>query len=826
MIRFVSAWFAMLGICLGMTSLSVSLVMAGENAPLSIETHLLAKRDLMPSLLLQGSDARWQLQISQQGSMGPEDVTRDVSYQIEPADVAQVDRDGLLRPLKNGKATLRALHEGRMTDPVEIEVTAFDDQRPVNFPNQVVPIFTKYSCNSGGCHGKLAGQNGFRLSLLGFEPTEDYEHLVKESRGRRLFPGAPDQSLLLLKAVNASPHGGGQKIEVDSHEYRLLRRWIQQAMPYGEATDPTLVGIELHPQERIMHRNSQQQLSVVARYSDGSVENITRTVQFESNNMEMADVTSTGLVKTRDMAGVVSIMARYQGKVAVFRASIPLGASIDTWPEPKNGIDNAVLAKLKGLGIPVSPLSDDATFLRRVTLDLAGRLPTVEEARSFIADKSADKRAQWIDRLLQSESYADYFASKWNAILRNRKSSPESQYGSMAFHEWIRQSLYDNKPYDRFVKEIVTASGSIESHPPVVWYREVNNLESRVEDAAQLFLGQRVQCARCHHHPFEKWSQADYYQLAAFFTTMEKKEGRSNQDPVFVAKVADPSAPHPKSGQSLKPAGLDGPTLSIPSSDDPRRAFADWMVQPNNPFFAKSLVNRYWKHFFGIGLIEPEDDLRITNPASNPELLEFLEKSFVESGYDLKALIRLICNSYTYQVASDADEWNRSDSNGYSRFYPKRLQAEVLLDAIDTVCGSQTAFDGMPQGTRAISLPNTAFNSYFLTVFGRPESATACECERTQSANLAQSLHLLNSKEIQTKLSAERGRAARWMSETPSNDADRIRELYMVAFSREPEPKEMESAMGYLDRKRSQIKEAYEDLVWAIINSKEFLFNH
>jgi hypothetical protein len=801
-------------------------------------------------ITLNGQDARHQLLLSSGGATGPViDRTREARFECIPAGVVAIDAQGLIAPIQHGQAVIHASLPDGGTASVDVDVRIDTNHAMVNFPNQIVPIFTKFGCNGGGCHGKLAGQNGFRLSLLGFEPREDYEHLVRESRGRRLFPAAPDSSLLLQKSIGSVPHGGGQRLELDSHEYRVLRRWIAQAMPYGNDNDQKVTSILVTPNVRQMVRNSEQQLSVTATYSDGTTEDITRTVQYESNNLDMAEVTPSGLVKVRDLAGEVSIMARYQGQVTVFRASIPLGNSVTDFPIARGPIDQAVFAKLQSLGIPPSHLCDDATFLRRVTLDLVGRLPTLAEYETFQREAAASedpdpatatqhRRETLVDRLLQSADHADYFANKWSAILRNQHGNEETRYGAYAFHDWIRQSMFDNKPIDTFVRELLTASGDVETNPAVVWLRQVNNTESRIEDAAQLFLGQRLQCARCHHHPYEKWGQSDYYQMAAFFSTVERKDGTAASEPRFVPRVAKASSQNPKSGQSMSPAGLDNPTSELNHFDDPRAALADWMTDPNNPFFARSIANRYWKHFLGRGLVEPEDDMRVTNPPSNPELLDALAQHLVKSGFDARSLIRAICISSTYQLSSSANELNLRDTNCYSRFYPKRLSAEVLLDAVDDITGSRTQFDRMPPGTRAVQLPDTSFASYFLTVFGRPNSSTACECERMTSATLAQSLHLLNSKEMQSKLGADGSFAARWSSVGSSDETlspaervraaapQRIRELYLRALCREPTPSETTVALEYLTQKSNHVREAYEDLIWGVVNSKEFLFNH
>lgn len=775
---------------------------------------------------LNGPDARRQLIVTGKRANGDlVDVTGDVKFEATPAGVVTIDETGLVKPLADGKTTVKVTSADGKSTTAEVVVENYAHSQAINFPNQIVPIFTKFGCNSGGCHGKASGQNGFKLSLLGFEPGEDFEHLVKEGRGRRLFPASPDRSLLLQKAVNSVPHGGGQRMDPDSHEYRLSRRWIAQGMPYGNETDPKVERISVYPETRILGRRAKQQLIALAHYTDGSIEDVTRMVQFEPNNTEMAEVSATGMVQTLDLAGEVAIMARYQGSVAVFRASMPLGAVVKDLPKPKNVVDEAVFAKLTNLGIPPSPVCDDSTFIRRVSVDIAGRLPTVEETREFLADKSPAKRDQLIDRLLASGDYADYFANKWSAVLRNRRRMPTFQRGTYAFHSWIRESLFNNKPYNEFAGEILAASGDIIDNPPVAWYREVNTVEQQVEDAAQLFLGLRIQCARCHHHPFEKWSQRDYYGFSAFFSTVAKKPGQDPAEQRIYHKRGLASATNPKTGEKLKPTGLGTASLDLSSDRDPRLALADWMSDASNPYFAPSLANRYWKHFFGRGIVDPEDDMRVTNPASNPELLNGLSQHFIKSGFDLKELIRTICRSNTYQFSSEPNEYNLNDKQNFSRYYPKRLAAEVLLDSLDSATNSATAFAGMPAGTKAVQLPDTSFGSYFLTVFGRPESASACECERSAEANLAQSLHLLNSTEVQSKLSAGNGRAATFAKDKDKSPEENVRTVYLQVFSRQPTADELKVALGHVTKLENK-QQAYEDILWALVNTKEFLFNH
>jgi hypothetical protein len=791
-----------------------------------VEVQIDTGRTQDGTVTLDGQDARQQLVVSGKYSTGQlRDLTSSVEYAVEPAGIVTVEKFGLIVPQSDGTATITARSAQGVAGTLRAAVVHFGNDPQVNFPNQIVPIFTKLGCNSGGCHGKASGQNGFRLSLLGFEPTEDFEHLVKEGRGRRLFPAAPDRSLLLTKPTGQAPHGGGTRLDVDSHSYRLMRRWILQGMPYGNDTDPTVARIEVFPAERTMPANGEQQLLVIAHYTNGVTEDVTSTVKFEANNPEMAEVGVTGLVKTLDLTGDVAVMARYQGQVGVFRASVPLGVPVESTPPTKNFIDELVFKKLKTLGVPPSAACDDATFARRAALDIAGRLPTPAETQKFLTDNSANKRDQWIDALLASTDYADYFANKWNTILRNKRRNETYARGTRIFHDWIRDSLHTNVPFDQMARQLLTATGEIGQNPPVAWYREVKESNEQVEDTAQLFLGLRIQCARCHHHPFEKWSQQDYYGFSAFFSRMQRKPGAQFGEERIVYSRGTPSATNPKTQKAVAPTGLGASPASISTEDDPRHALVDWMVSKDNPFFARALVNRYWKHFFSRGLVDPEDDMRVTNPATNQELLDALAKHFIDSGFDLKNLVRTVCTSQTYALASTPNEYNANDKQNYSRYYPKRLPAEVLLDAIDAVTESKTSFGGVPQNVRAVQLPDSSFGSYFLTVFGRPESTSACECERSSEANLAQSLHLLNSSEVQGKLSAASGLAAALAADKDRPREEKVRQIYLRVYSREPQSDEAAVALGHLSKAKEE-KLAYEDILWALINTKEFLFNH
>jgi Protein of unknown function (DUF1549)/Protein of unknown function (DUF1553) len=755
------------------------------------------------------------------------DYSRAASFASSDPRVAVVSADGVVSPRGDGEAEIR-VGLGGVAATARVSVSDFGVESRVSFGNQILPILTKAGCNAGGCHGKASGQNGFKLSLLGFDPRFDFDAIVKEGRGRRLFPAHPEQSLLLRKSTGEMPHGGGRRVERDSMEYALLLRWVLQGSPPGSKDDPSVVSIECTPRRSIVDRHAEQQVIVTATYSDGGRRDVTREVQFKSNEPEIAQVDARGLVRTDRSTGETAIMARYMGRVDVCRVTIPLPASPASIEGPdlprRNYVDDHVQARWKALNLTPSPLADDPTFLRRAYLDAIGTLPTVQEVRAFLDDPSPNKRAEWIDKLLSRGEYADFWAVKWGDLLRNqRKGQRDHQRGTYAFHAWIRNALATNMPYDRFVRSIVAAQGTVDQHPPVIWYRTVRNPTHQTNDTAQLFLGTRINCAQCHNHPYEKWSQEDYYRFQAFFARMGRKSGETAQEPAIFVKP-DGAVRHPITGQVMAARGLDGPELRIDEDEDPRQKLVDWMADPKNPFFARALVNRIWGHFLGRGLVEPIDDMRVTNPPSNPELLDALARDFIDHRFDVKHLIRAIMNSTAYQLSSEPTPGNIQDRQNYARAYPKRLLAEVMLDAIGQATGSAEAFAGMPRGTKTIQLPDESIPSYFLEIFGRPQRETACECERPREANLAQALQLLNSTDLQGKIAAPQGRLAALL-DAKADDGSVIEDLYLATLARRPRASESETIRKYLAA-RDDRKSAFEDLIWAMLNTKEFLFNH
>jgi hypothetical protein len=765
-----------------------------------------------------------------------QDLTEDVKYEIADAKVARVSTSGRVIPVANGATTITAKY-GDKAVSIVVRAEKCDVSLPINFANQIVPIFTKLGCNAGGCHGKASGQNGFKLSLLGFEPEVDYTALVKEARGRRVFPAAPDQSLLLLKASGRTAHGGGKRMEAGSDEYKLVRRWIAAGMPVGDAKDPTVTRIEVKPDHRILTRNNKQQFAVYAHYTDGSIEDITRRAQYESNDTEIAVVDASGMVRTLQMSGEAAIMARYQGHVATFRATVPLGVQIPDYKfEPRTVVDQFTLKKWKELGLVPSELCTDEQFIRRVSLDLTGTLPTPEQATNFVRDTDPAKRDKLVDRLLETPEYAYYFANKWADVLRvKRRGDNTRAAGTFAFHEWIREAVASDKPYDRFAREILTANGDETNNPPTVWYKELQDPNNFVDDLAQVFLGQRLACAQCHHHPYEKWSQDDYWGLAAFFGRVGRKNipvlgGSVNQQYQMQAVFnrTSGSVTNKRTGQAAVMRALDGDPMQAGPEEDPRAKLVAWMTEAKNPFFAKAVANRYWAHFFNRGIVDPLDDMRVTNPPSNPELLDALARDLTDNKYSLKHLIGTICKSRTYQLSSTPNEFNKHDKQNYARYYPRRMSAEVLFDAVCQVTNSPTPFGGLPQDKhapkRAIQLPDETFTTYFLDVFGRPQRISACECERVSEANLAQALHLLNSDEVQGKLAAANGRADLLIKDKRT-DAEKIEELFLWTFAHKPDAAQLQAAVDHVNKNAMNKKAAYENILWALINTKEFVFN-
>lgn len=699
---------------------------------------------------------------------------------------------------------------------------------PLDFTNDIVPLLSKQGCNSGACHGKAIGQNGFKLSLFGFDSAFDYAALVHEGRGRRVSAAAPDDSLMLLKAAGGMAHGGGVRFGTDSDPYKLLKQWIEQGAPWGEENAPRAVRLEVNPVEQGVTGNGEFPLKVVAHFSDGSTRDVTATARYDSQQPVMLEVSASGAVKTSGQVGEGCIMVRYGDLVATSRFTQPYGPELPNEAyarfQPKTFIDELVLAKWKKLHIAPSPACSDDEFLRRVCLDVMGTLPTPQEVRDFLADASPDKRNRLVERLLERPEYADYWAHRFAEILRVKVGDSSFKDHTVKFHGWIRQSLAENKPYDQFVREILTVSGKRAEHPQMDWYRQAISNQVRVEDTAQAFLGLRVSCANCHNHPFENISQTDYWRFAAFFARV----GSVTYGSVDEIKLDENGmVKHPRTEQPLKPRGLGAAfgaaEIEYVKGEDPRLKLADWMAASDNPYFARAICNRIVGQFLDVGLIDPVDDMRATNPASNPELLDRLAKDFIEHKFSLKHLMRLIMTSRVYGLSSNPAEANKLDTRNYARHYPRRLSPHVLMDAIDGATGVPTKFDDYPEIKKALLLPNEKGRSDFLDMFGRSSRDTPCECETSLSPNLSQVLYLLHAEEIQRKLADKDGICGQ-LAKSGKSSGEVTEELFLRTFSRLPRPEELAEAVSLLDTAKDK-QPVIEDLLWTLMNSKEFLFS-
>ncbi len=732
----------------------------------------------------------------------------------------------------NARGRIEAITDGTTRIIVQIDqqtrsvpVVVAGTTEPVawHFENHITPILSRYGCNSSGCHGKAEGQNGFKLSVFGFDPPSDHAALTREARGRRLFLPAPEHSLLLRKATGQVAHGGGSKLKPDSADYLTLRDWIAAGAPLGAKKGPVVTALQIEPGPRTMRPGSRQQLRVRATWDDGHEADVTHHARFQSNNDNLAVVDEFGLVQTLDLPGEATIMAAYQGQTAIFRAVLPRAKKIATYPDvaSNNALDRHVWARLRTLQVIPSDQCDDATFLRRVTLDILGVLPTPAEVRAFLADTRPDRRARLVDALLERPEYADYWALKWADLLRVDRQALGAK-SAQAFHRWIRARFMANRPLDAFARDVVTAEGPLDEVPAAAFYQAVKKPGEMASHLSQVFLGVRIACAECHHHPYDRWSQTDYFGMQAFFTGVRSEGTRA--DTAIVGGKAGPSR-HPRTGTAILAHALGEPEPTASESGDPRRRLAEWMTSKDNPYFARNLANRMWAHFLGRGVVEPVDDVRATNPPTNPELLDELARFLVEHRFDAKALIRFIVTSRVYQLSTKPNETNDRDEQNHSRALLRRVPAEVLLDMVSQATGVAERFDGLPPGTRAVQLWDSKVRHYFLKTFGRPARTTACECERSSEPGVSQVLHLLNAPELQTKLSHPRGTVVTLLRQ---HDADGpvVEGLYLAFLGRPPTEREREVATAHLERRKGQRREAAEDLAWALLNSLEFVFNH
>lgn len=765
-------------------------------------------------------EASQQLLITDSAAPPQRDFTRNVTYEVREPRIVRVEPDGLVYPLADGSTQIVVKSAGTEL-LVPVTVSGFAATPPVSFEHEVNPILTKARCNSGGCHGKAEGQNGFKLSLLGFDARSDFEALVQESRGRRVQLNDPGASLLLKKGAAEVPHGGGRKIEPGSPQYRRVLRWIAEGAAFSIPDERPVTAIQVEPAEFVMAPGTTQQLRVTALDAEGRRRCVTVEADFISNAGHIVEAGPRGLLTSSEIPGEAAILVRYQSFVSVCRVTLPRPGSNVTRPPEQNFVDTHVWNKLQQLGIQPSDISSDAQFLRRVFLDTIGTLPTAGEARAFLADAAPDKRGRLIDSLLERPEYADFHAMKWADILRADKIRVTPQ-GTVGMTRWLRQQFASNRPYDEMVREILTVQGPVQSESPAAFFKALDKPDVASRAVSQLFLGVRIECAQCHHHPSERWSQDDYAGMAGFFSGLSFKRLPNGTESVIARGGQDQK--HPRTGEVVPARALGAASADFTGISDRRQVLAQWMTAADNPFFARAIVNRVWAHYLGRGLVHPIDDMRVTNPATNEPLMVALERHLRASRFDLKALTRAILNSRTYQLSSTVNDSNRDDTQHFSHAVPKALPAEVLLDAISQTTGVPEKFNGWPLGVRSIQVWDNRMPSYFFRIFGRPVRATVCECERSNEPSISQALHLLNSPEVNEKISHRQGQARR-LAESALTPEQLIEEIYLVTLSRFPTETERE-LMQTAFAPETPRRQSVEDILWATLNTKEFLYSH
>ena len=771
------------------------------------------------------SDVRARQQLVVTGNYAADevrDLTAAAKYTSSNEQVVRIDGQIAL-PVADGSATITAT-VGSFKTTATVVVGGQGKPAPIHFQEEVLAALTKKGCNMGACHGSPSGKGGFRLSLRGYDPPFDVVTLRSEFFGRRVNRQAPDKSLLIRKPTMAVAHGGGQQLHKGDPVYNVLVNWIAEGMQVEDAGVAMLERIEVFPTKRVLRQNGdRQQLYVLGHFDDGSVRDITELTIFDSSNAAVGSVDTNGLV-TREGRGETAVLARFLDKMATSYVTFLEDVEGFVWNNPPqhNFVDRIVDEKLLQLQILPSELCSDEEFLRRAYLDTAGRLPTIGETQAFLGETSGDRRSLLIDQLLETDDFASFWTLKWGDILRANSKKLKGP-GVHKFRQWIYASIYDDKPLDKFVRELLTAKGSAYENPAANYWRASRDPTDATETTSQLFLGIRIQCAKCHNHPFERWTQDSYYGIAAAFTRIGRQKGAVADDEI-IHVTSSGEMTQPRTGQTMKVHLLLQGDVDVPADQDRREVFAKWLTGPKNPFFAKASVNRIWGHLMGRGIVEPVDDFRDSNPPSNAKLLETLAKGFIESNYSRKWVIRTVMNSRTYQLSSRKNKFNADDEIYNSHANTRLLSAEQLLDAICQTTGVRENFAGVPKGTRAVELADPPTNHYFLKIFGQPQREMACQCERSSESNLSQALQMINGPVVHNKLRDGNGRIAKRIKEGANDDAI-IDELYLAALSRKPEAAERDAAKKHIANGKDR-KLALEDVGWAVLNSKEFLFQH
>ena len=797
---------------------------AGEIVLEPIQVGQPTKVQVEPSTIhLEAARRRIRVVVSGEYADGKvQDLTRAAEFTSANPQVATVEH-GVVFPQGNGKTEVTVKVGGQQVN-IPVEVTRFGEPDPVPFEFGAIVALNKAGCSMGACHGSPSGKGGFRLSLRGYDPVLDAETLIRESFNRRSNVMEPDKSLLLQKPLMEVAHGGGRRMEHGSAAHELLRTWIAEGLHIDPPNAPRCVKLEVFPKQRILTFPAHtQQIKVMAHFSDGSQRDVTHLACYSSSDEAVAAVDDHGFVAAADR-GESAILVRYMEFIDTSLLMFLRPVENFRWTNPpeNNYVDRFVLEKLQQMQITPSDLADDTEFLRRAYLDLLGILPEPSETARFLADTSSEKRNRLIDELLDRPEYAEFWSLRWGDLLRvNNKQV--STVGVHKFRHWILSSIRDNKPYDQFVRELLTAAGSTMDNPPANYFRTAADTNDCTETTAQVFLGIRIQCAKCHNHPFERWTQDNYYGIGAFFNRVQrKKTDRTDELVVWVQRTGEIT--QPRTNQQMQPwLPLKG-TAEVQPEDDRREALMNWLISADNPFFAQAEVNRIWGYLMGRGIVEPVDDFRASNPPSNGPLLDALAADFIRSGFDRKHIIRTILQSRTYQLSALKNDLNRNDEKYFSHARTRLLSAEQLLEGICQVTGVKEKYPGLPAGTRAGQLPSPDVNNSFLKVFGQPPREMACSCERSSESNLSQALQMINGPLVHGKLREESNRI-RSLVKAEKSDADIVTELYLAALCRHPSPAELERATTYVTAQPERLK-ALEDVCWAVLNAKEFLFQH